>query len=98
MYSVELTSTFKADLRETWEYIDQQLRSPGAAANLRTQAIRMALSLEEFPHRFAATQVRETIRYIPIDNFLLFYTVNEDNQTVFLLRFLYGGSDWEKKI
>lgn len=98
MYRVLLTPQFKADLRATWEYIRQQLHSPGAAARLRAQALQTAFSLREFPLRFALTGVRPDVRAVPVDNFLIFYLADESAQTVTLLRFLYAASDWQDDI
>ena len=98
MYRVQLTADFKTDLRGVWMYIDQQLHSPGTAAKLRAQALQTAFSLREFPLRFALTYVRAEVRSVPVDNFLIFYTVDEAAQIVTLLRFLYGASDWQNNV
>ena len=35
------------------------------------------------------------IRLIPVQNYLAFYKVDSSTQTVHILRFLYGHSDWQ---
>ena len=36
------------------------------------------------------------IRFVPVNNYLLFYIVREDEKTVYVLRFLYSRRDWQK--
>ena len=32
---------------------------------------------------------------VPVDNFIVFYTVTDDTQTVTIIRIVYGGRDIE---
>ena len=34
-------------------------------------------------------------KYVIIKNYLMFYTIDEDNKIVNLIRFLYGRRDWK---
>lgn len=36
------------------------------------------------------------IRFVPVKNYLLFYIVREDEQKVYVLRFLYSKRNWQK--
>ena len=36
------------------------------------------------------------IRFVPVNNYLLFYIVREDEKTVYVLRFLYSRRNWQK--
>ena len=53
----------------------------------------VAESLCEMPYRYplypAMYAMKKEIRYVPIMNYLLFYTVNEEQKTVEVWRFLH---------
>ena len=56
-------------------------------------------SLDTFPQRFSLVNdpflSSLGIRLIPVQNYLAFYKVSSSTQTVHILRFLYGHSDWQ---
>jgi plasmid stabilization system protein ParE len=36
------------------------------------------------------------IKYVMIKNYMMFYTINENEKTVDVIRFLYGRRDWKR--
>ena len=50
------------------------------------------------PERFALVNDKLLaawgIRFVQVKNYLAFYTVSQTSNTVYVLRFLYGKSDW----
>lgn len=38
------------------------------------------------------------LRFLPVKNYLLFYTVNPENSTVSIVRILYGGMDISRQL
>ena len=35
------------------------------------------------------------IKYVMVKNYIMFYTINEDEKTVNVIRFLYSRRDWK---
>lgn len=56
-------------------------------------------SLETFPGRFPVIDepllASHQLHFVPVQNYLLFYRIDSSTQTVHILRFLYGHSDWQ---
>lgn len=38
---------------------------------------------------------KKSIRYFPVKNYVVFYTVDEEAHMVNILRFLHGTRDWQ---
>ena len=55
-------------------------------------------TLSDFPQKFHIVDdpvlASWEIRFIIINNYLAFYTINEEKQTVTVVRFLYKKSNW----
>ena len=55
-------------------------------------------ALAEFPHKFEVVSDKLLslwgIRFTIVMNYLAFYTVDDATQTVYIVRFLYGKSNW----
>ena len=97
-YSVETSRTSEKDLHAAVGYIINQLKNPIAGRRLLANAIASIESLSEFPSRFPVVDepllAMYQIHFVAVQNYLLFYQVHESSQTVIVLRFLYGKSDW----
>ncbi len=97
-YQVKASRAVRKDLNESAGYIAFQLKNPSAARQLLTKAFEAIDSLEEFPTRVPLVRdsflARLGIRALSIDNYLLFYQIEESKQTVHVLRFLYGKRNW----
>lgn len=71
-------------------------------SNCRRQAVgcgrRKIGALAEFPHKFEVVSDKLLslwgIRFTIVMNYLAFYTVDDATQTVHIVRFLYGKSNW----
>ncbi len=99
-YEVVFAETAISDLEELVYYISDELQNPAAALRIST-AIKTAVhALEEFPKRHSLISdsylAARGIRLIPIENYLVFYTVEDSARTVSIVRILYGKREWEK--
>ena len=85
------------DLEELYAYVALDLRAPRPARRLIDRMMARADSLETFPLRFPlypASPLRERgVRYIVFDNYLILYHPDEADNSVFILRIIYGRSD-----
>ena len=98
-YFIDVAASAQRDLADAFDYIDLNLKNPSAADKLVAIAWKKFRSLDTFPQRFSLVNdpflSALGIRLIPVQNYLAFYKVDSSTQTVHILRFLYGHSDWQ---
>ena len=98
-YKIVVQRSAQNDLHGAWEYIAIELREPAIAARVLNKLEQAIMSLSEMPHRYAALADKllksKEIRRLPVENYLVFYIVQEDTKTVSVLRVLHGRRDWE---
>lgn len=86
------------DVQNAVDYIEYALKSPQAAHSLVLELKRtinyLVFSPTMRPIIHDIVLAHWKIRFIPVKNYLLFYTINEDLHEVRLQRFLYSRSDW----
>lgn len=99
-YNVEVTQIAEQDYYKAEAYIKYELYNQKAAAGLAKKLHEAIKDLSFFPTNYPICnddflRVWE-IRFVPVNNYLLFYIVREDEKTVYVLRFLYSRRDWQK--
>ena len=97
IYSVVITEQAEDDLRGIFEYISFELYVPEYAAG-KLQKIEQAISrLNYMPERYKKYDEKpwETLdlRKMPVDNYNVFYHVNNETEQVTVLRILYNKRD-----
>lgn len=101
-YEVRLTAEVENDLRGIFEYIAFDLQSPQNAAGQLDRLEQSILSLDQMPERFRVYEKEpwhsRNLRIMPVDNYLVFYIPNHEEQTVKVMRVLYGGRDVVKQL
>ena len=101
---MKIVYTFQAqqDLKNIYEYIAYSLLVPDTARNIYQQIIQNARSLETMPERNPLYKEEpwhsQGVRFIPVKNYLLFYTVSIETRTVSIARILYGGMDINRQL
>lgn len=101
---MQVVYTFQArqDLKSIYEYIAYSLLAPDTARRMYRRITQKAHSLETMPER--APLYRQEpwhsrgVHFVPVKNYLLFYTVNRETDTVAILRILYGGMDLSRQL
>lgn len=92
MYKIRYLPLAVDDLTENLDYLMQKLCAPQTAAFLPEKLDKTASLLEEQPYAFpvyqAAGPLTDEVRKVPIDNYLLFYSVIGDE--VEIRRFICG--------
>ena len=96
------THTARQDLREIYEYIAFTLLVPETARSLTGKIMADIRSLETFPERNPLYKDEpwrsQGVRFLPVKNYLVFYTVNNEAETVAIARIMYGGRDISKQL
>ena len=99
-YNVEVTQIAEQDYYKAEAYIKYELYNQKAAAGLAKKLHEAINDLSFFPTKYSICnddflRVWE-IRFVPVNNYLLFYIVREDEKIVYVLRFLYSRRNWQK--
>ena len=99
-YKVILTPPAIEDIQRIYDYIAYTLESVINADSQISRIQEEILKLDTMPNAFRLYQREpwhsQGLRYFPVDNYLVFYMVDDDNQIVNVLRVLYGKMDLTK--
>ena len=94
MYKLEFLPIAKKDIENIIYYISNNLKNKTAAINLSNNFIKAVNNIVEFPYGSPEykifTKLKYVYRKIKIKNFLMFYTINEENKTIIVVRILYS--------
>lgn len=99
-YKINLTLTFKRDLKGIFLYISEKLKEPANALNTYSEIRSAVFSLSKFPERYPI--VDEPIffdlglRRLFVKNYVVFYIIRETD--VIVLRVLYKRRRWQNLI
>ena len=97
-YGIHITRAAERDLNSAVDYIEFVLLNPQAADALLDEAEIKIGELSIFPERFSLVDdpVLKAwgIRFTLVKNYIAFYVISEENQTIYIVRFLYGKRDW----
>ena len=94
-WDIVYTAQARQDLRDIYEYIALELLAPENAAGQTKRIMKTIRSLEEMPMRHQLYGEEpwhsQGIRFFPIDNYLIFYLPDDLQNTVNIVRIMYGG-------
>lgn len=97
-YKIHITAAAERDLLKAADYIEFSLKNPDAVDHLLDTADEQISSLAEMPQRYWIVDdpvlSSWEIRFIKVNNYLAFYTIDENKQLVIIVRFLYQKSNW----
>ena len=98
-YKVMLETIASADLLGVLDYIEGVLKEPETALRFFSAIEEKVLSLNTLPHRHGIVQDEPYksigVRWIPVENYLAFYVIDEESVTVRVLRILYSRRNWK---
>lgn len=96
-YKISVSLQAKNDLIRIYRYIADDLLSPDNAERQLDRLYDSISSLDEMPDRFRIYDIEKwrgrNLRVMPVNNYLVFYVPDSDNQSVTVIRVLYGGQD-----
>ena len=99
---VNYSVSARNDLRNIYEYIALQLLVPDTASALVEKIMAEIRTLESFPERNPLYRDEPWhslgMRYMPVKNYIVFYTVIKELDTVAITRIIYGGRDINKQL
>ena len=96
-YSVVYSPEAVDDLREIYSYIAFTLLVPETAEKQVNRIRKEVRSFDFMPSRYSLVDWEPWksmgMHKVPVDNFVVYYTVNDDSRTVTVIRIFYGGRD-----
>lgn len=97
-YQIYITKHAESDLVDAADYIESVLLNPQASADLlddvEDQISRLASFPKKYPHAADPLLKAWGIRYFNVKNYIVFYTVSEDEGIVCIIRFLPHQRNW----
>mgnify|MGYP003259030473 FL=1 len=98
-YSIIYSSEAKDDLRKIYSYIAYDLQAPETAEGQVNRIRKEIRSLDFMPSRYAVVDWEPWkgmgMHRVPVDNFIVYYVVNNGSRTITVIRIFYGGRDIE---
>lgn len=98
-YKVSYSADALNDLREIYAYIANELLVPETAAAQVGRIRKEVRSLYFMPARYALVEWEPwhsmKMHQLPVDNFIVYYLVNDEEMVVTVVRVFYGGRDIE---
>lgn len=101
-FQVKITAPAEQDLRAIYDYIAEDLQSPQIADGWLDRLEKSILSLDRMPERFRQYEKEpwksHGLRVMPFENYLVFYIPKPEEQTVYIIRVMYGGRDIDSQL
>ena len=98
MFHLSFTDDVIKDISSTRRYIRKILEAPMASNNLAIELEETYSKLEENPYRRPLVQNKylamKGYRSVNVKNYILFYIINEEDNSVSLVRFMHSRMDW----
>ena len=98
MYDFIFSKVMDADIDSNYTYIREILEAPKAAEGLYNELYEKINAILENPYKRPLVQDKYLaslgITSIKIKNYVLFYNITEEKNTVNILRFMHSLRDW----
>ena len=99
MYTIEYLPIAKSDMVDIAKYIGVKLENPEAAERLAEKMIEAAEDLADMPYKCSVyipvKPLRHEYRKLIVQNYIMFYWVDEDKKRITIARVIYSGRDYE---
>ena len=98
MYRLRFSKLFIKDVDASYNYIKDTLKAPMAANNLIKEILEKLNNIKENPNIRPLVQDEYLAslgyRLISVKNYIIFYTIGNDNKHIKVIRFLYNRRNW----
>ena len=101
-YQINYSPAALDDLRSIFNYIALELTAPDTAKNQIDRIRKAVKSLSSFPKKNVTVdwepRTSMGMRKLPVNNYVIFYTIDEENSSVDIIRLFYGGRNIQEII
>ncbi len=98
-YNIVIEETAENDLFGILNYISYALHEPNIAIKIYSSIKKRVLSLNKMPNRYAVVNEEPYrsmgVRRIPVENYTVFYIVDDKQNMVHIFRILYNRREWQ---
>ena len=102
IYDIVISDQAEIDLRGIFEYIAFELQAPENASGQLDRLEACIMDLDHMPKRYRQYELEpwksRGLHIVPVDNYCVFYIVNNGNMTVSIMRVMYGGRDIDSQL
>ena len=99
MYNVEILPVARKDMLDIVSYISMKLSNSKAASDLAEELIKKINSLAKRPYISPAyipiRPLKHEYRKLIVKNYIVFYWVDEETETVTVARVIYGKRNYD---
>jgi len=99
LYKLEYLPVARQDMIEIAQYISRELSNPMAAEQMAVELVEAGDRLAEIPYASPAyipiRPLKREYRKLPVQNYLMFYWVNEAEKMVTVARVIYAKRDYK---
>lgn len=97
-YDIVVTNPAQDDLEEILNYISVDLSAPKSAIEMLNKIKSIFENLSINPLMYPLCNIdnlkAKNYRKAVINNYLMFYRVDDKNETIYIMRFIYGRRDY----
>jgi len=97
-YKIQFSKDAKKDLKDIYIYIKYSLQEPVIAKKLIDKIKKEIYKLGDNPTIYAIIRddiiKKRKIRKIKVNNYIVFYRLEENNKIVEIVRIMYGRRNW----
>lgn len=97
-YKVIITPTAYKEINKIYDYITDDLDAEKAAKRLMNKVEQEIQRLKEMPKIHTEIEkideLKRIYRKIVVDNYVILYTIDEDNKVIFISHMYYVGRDY----
>lgn len=97
-YKVIITPTAYKEINKIYDYITDDLYAENAAKRLMNKVEQEVQSLKDAPKIYTEIEKFDELKRvyirIVVDNYVILYTIDEDNEVVFVSHMYYGGRNY----
>lgn len=97
-YKIQFSKDARKDLIDIYSYIKYNLQEPNIAKKLVKKIREEVYKLEDNPTIYAIIKdeiiKKREIRKIKVNNYIVFYRLEENNKIVEIVRIMYGRRNW----
>ena len=99
-YKIQFSKDAREDLMDNYAYIKYNLQESVIARKMITKIKEEINKLKDDPTIYAIIKdeiiKKREIRKIKVNNYIVFYRVEENNKIVEIVRIMYGRRNWTK--
>ena len=98
MYRLRFSKLYESDVDSCYNYIKNHLEAPVAADNLIMEMLEKLNRIKENPNARPLVQdaylASLGYRLINVNNYMIFYIIDDDDKHIKVIRFLYSKRNW----